>query len=380
MRRTLGFFVGLAIALGSVGLTSPASAVTDAECNRVSFTYSYNVSPYTARAGQAVAIGTNSTDLTCKAYTSQQQANVTYGQAGNGEFNFLVFGSDVGTTPCQYDVYVNNRIWVSGQTSYAPGTPGVQQSDVNITKLNRERLKTLLQVGSNEFRVVPFCPSYAAANAVTLRATVYTPDPSYSDSPGITINKGSVFALDRKVTVYLSFAGRISQYVISNYPDFRNSSTRLANYKHNDIEWTLPKSTDGYSKKYVYVKYRYWADADGLIPGAWSDTVYQDEIILDDIGPKVTYGLASKATGLWDLNMAVGTAKTKLRRFIIRGNDIASQVDKMQFSFNKSARGVKTFDYTDNFVILLPAKVSHVHVRLRDVNGNWGPWRFVKAK
>lgn len=356
-----------------------SSAVSATECNRVSFSYSYNVLPYTARAGQSVSIGTNANDATCNAYTTQNQANLTYGQAANGEFNFLVAGNEVGTEPCQFDVFVNGKRWVSGQTTFAAGSPNVQQSDVNITKLNRDRLKGLLNVGDNTFSVVPYCANYAPAN-ITLRANLYTPDPSYSDTPGISINQGDFFTLNRTVTVWLSFDDRISQYAISNYPDFRNSETRIANYKHNDVQWKLLPSSVGVTSKTVYVKYRLFADSEGLVPGAWSDTVYTDRIVLDDVGPRITSVKSTPATGLWDLNMATGTAKTKLRTITYTADDMASQVTQVQLSFVKGTKGAKTLSYTGTVKVLLPSKVSHIHMRAKDVNGNWGPWKFVRTR
>lgn len=123
MKKPLIFLSVTALAVALLTPVSGANALTSADCNRVTFNYSYNVEPYTARAGQSVAVGTNATAAECRALNDQHQANVTYGQAGNGEFNFTVIGEEVGTTPCQYDVYVNGRLWVSGQTTYAQGTP-----------------------------------------------------------------------------------------------------------------------------------------------------------------------------------------------------------------------------------------------------------------
>jgi hypothetical protein len=193
-----------------------------------------------------------------------------------------------------------------------------------------------------------------ATAALTL--TVTNP-PVSPGQLGVTVNNGAQYTNDKNVKVNLKFPAGTTQVLLSNDGGFLapQAFTPAA-----EVSWTLDSSGPERLPKTVYVRF--------LLSGFASET-FTDDIILDEIAPKVSSASVTPAAG------AANAAASKRYTVKVKASDSNSGVDKVQVTANKKKPG-KLLAYKRKLTVRLATRPKYL--RARDRAGNFSRWRRLR--
>jgi hypothetical protein len=177
---------------------------------------------------------------------------------------------------------------------------------------------------------------------------------------GVTINKGAQFTRTPSVTVNVNFPPNTSSFLFSNDGGFLDPAVFVPN---SSIPWRLDSSGPERLPKTIYVRF---------LLGAITSQTYQDDIILDEIPPKVDQASVAPAVSA---SGAATVARLKPWRVKTKARDSNSGVANVQVTTNKKKPG-PLLKYKRKFTIRSAKRPKFL--RARDRAGNYSKWRKLR--
>ena len=196
------------------------------------------------------------------------------------------------------------------------------------------------------------------ASATTGAELRVNPLPTAGTQFGVTINKGAQYTKSPDVTVTASFPPSSTSMLLSNDGGFLAPSVFPA---ATSVKWKLDSSGPERLPKTIYVRF---------LIGTVAGETFQDDIILDEVPPKVQQAIvapAAAASGAVARSSAL--RRWKLR---VRATDTNSGVSRVQVTSNKRKPG-RLLRYKRRMVVR--SKKRPRFVRARDRAGNSSRWR-----
>lgn len=194
--------------------------------------------------------------------------------------------------------------------------------------------------------------SATATAPVTITAT-----PTSKAQLGVSINDGAQFTNDPRVTVFCVWPAFASDALISNDGGFKNAvSFPVA----DQIPWTLDSSGPERLPKTIYVRFT---------AGDQVSETYQDDIILDQIPPKVEQAAVTPAAASAS---GAGAARVRAWKVRVKASDSNSGVGSVQITTSKSKPG-PLIKYRPKLIVR--SAKPPLYIRARDRAGNFSPWR-----
>jgi hypothetical protein len=177
---------------------------------------------------------------------------------------------------------------------------------------------------------------------------------------GVTINNGAQFTNKPAVTVTSTFPTFTTSLLFSNDGGFGKAQTFPAK---KDTAWVLDSSGPERLPKTIYVRF-----LNGLVPGE----THQDDIILDEIPPKVDQAVVVPPAAA---PAAATAAKLRTYKIKIKARDSNSGVAVVQITANKKKPG-KALKYKRKLTVKSAKKPKWA--RARDRAGNWSKWKKMR--
>jgi hypothetical protein len=182
---------------------------------------------------------------------------------------------------------------------------------------------------------------------------------------GVTINNGAQYTRTPDVVVSVSAPPTITQMLFSNDGGFL-APTVFAPQK--TVKWKLDSSGPERLPKTIYVRF---------LTGPFASETFQDDIILDEIPPKVEQAsVVPAAAGSSRASAVAAAAKAKRWTLKLKASDSNSGVAGVQITANKKKPG-KVLKYKRRVTIKTVG--SKLWVRAVDRAGNISPWRAAKS-
>ena len=151
-----------------------------------------------------------------------------------------------------------------------------------------------------------------------------------------------------------------SSFLFSNDGGFLSPAVFVPN---TEIPWKLDSSGPERLPKTIYVRF---------LLGAITSQTYQDDIILDEVPPKVDQASVAPAASA---SGAVVIARSKAWRIKVKARDTNSGVAKVQVTTNKKKPG-PLLKYKRKFTVRSAKKPKFL--RARDRAGNYSKWRKLR--
>ncbi|MEA2494351.1 MAG: hypothetical protein QOJ29_2262 [Thermoleophilaceae bacterium] len=180
---------------------------------------------------------------------------------------------------------------------------------------------------------------------------------------GVTINNGAQYTRTPDVEVSVSSPPTITQMLFSNDGGFL-APTVFAPQK--SVKWKLDSSGPERLPKQIYVRF---------LTGPFASETFQDDIILDEIPPKVEQASVAPAAAR-SSRASVAAAKAKRWKLRLKATDSNSGVAGVQITPNKKKPG-KVLNYKTRLTI--KAAGRKLWVRAIDRAGNVSAWRAAKS-
>ncbi|MEA2496794.1 MAG: hypothetical protein QOJ29_4705 [Thermoleophilaceae bacterium] len=179
---------------------------------------------------------------------------------------------------------------------------------------------------------------------------------------GVTINNGAQYTRTPNVTVTASFPTTTRNLLFANDGGFLAAATLPA---QKDTKWKLDSSGPERLPKIVYVRF---------VNGPLVSETHIDDIILDEIPPKVEQAVVAPAAAASSARFARASRRAKLRswKVKVRAKDSNSGVSKLQVTSNKKKPG-KVLKYKTRLKVKSRARPRWI--RARDKAGNWSKWK-----
>jgi PKD domain/Beta-propeller repeat len=176
---------------------------------------------------------------------------------------------------------------------------------------------------------------------------------------GVTINKGAQFTRTPNVTVNVKSPPNTSSFLFSNDGGFLAPAVFVPD---DTVQWTLDSSGPERLPKTIYVRF---------LLGAITSQTYQDDIILDEVPPKVSDASVAPAAA------ASGATISRLKawRVKVKARDSNSGVAKVQVTVDKRKPG-RLLKYKTKFTIRSAKRPKFL--RARDRAGNYSKWRKLR--
>jgi hypothetical protein len=181
--------------------------------------------------------------------------------------------------------------------------------------------------------------------------------PTLGKQFGVSINKGAQYTRSPDVTVTATFPVTITSMLFSNDGGFFAPAVFAP---LPEVKWKLDSSGPERLPKTIYVRF-----LTSLIP---SET-FQDDIILDEIPPKVSQAAVSAPPAAATV---VRAAKLKTWKVKVKATDSNSGVASVQVTANKKKPG-KPLKYKTKLTVKSAARPKFV--RARDRAGNFSTWK-----
>ena len=307
----------------------------------------------------------------------------TYSSLPDGSYTFEIAAVDPGSTPgplTQRPFEVDTRPIaafaiapnpvLAGRTAVFDGTAS-SGADQPIVKyewdLNGdgvfERNTGTAATTSQSFglpQTTPVSLRVTDAGGLTATATAdlrVTANPSASQL-GVTINNGAQFTRTPNVTVTANFPAATTSMLFSNDGGFLKPSTFPPD---KTTKWKLDSSGPERLPKTIYVRF---------LNGPIVSETHQDDIILDEIPPKVQEAVvtsdAPAASG------AASAARLRSWKVKVKAKDSNSGVSRVQVTSNKRKPG-KALKYKRRLTVKSAKRPRWL--RARDRAGNWSKWK-----
>ena len=181
---------------------------------------------------------------------------------------------------------------------------------------------------------------------------IVLPSPDPDRPEGVSINDGSSFTNNPKVTLTFGWDGLVDKIRISNDGGFAPSKSSIRDLSSGVTQnWTLDEVAAERIPRQVYVKLH-------SVEQGWQKQTYTDDIILDTIKPQV---LSASLSGSGAASLASG------RMVRIRAKDNRSGIASMQVSKGKPSKRAKVVKYRKAVKV---AGSGPLFVRVRDGAGN----------
>jgi hypothetical protein len=175
---------------------------------------------------------------------------------------------------------------------------------------------------------------------------------------GVTINNGAQFTRSPDVTVTANFPAGTSSLLFSNDGGFLEPTTFKA---QKATKWKLDSSGPERLPKTIYVRF---------LNGPIVSETHQDDIILDEVPPKVTTAQVAPAAAT--SSSLASAARLRSWKVKVKAKDSNSGVSKLQVTSNKKKPG-KVLKYKTRLKV--KSKKRPRWIRARDRAGNWSHWK-----
>lgn len=177
---------------------------------------------------------------------------------------------------------------------------------------------------------------------------------------GVTINKGAQFTRTPRVTVNVNAPPNTSSFLFSNDGGFLAPAVFVPS---TTIPWRLDSSGPERLPKTIYVRF---------LLGAITSQTYQDDIILDEVPPKIDQASVAPAGSA---SAAAVIARSKPWRVKVKARDSNSGVARVQVTTSKKKPG-PLLKYKTKFTVRSAKKPNFL--RARDRAGNYSKWRKLR--
>jgi hypothetical protein len=177
---------------------------------------------------------------------------------------------------------------------------------------------------------------------------------------GVTINKGAQYTKSPNVTVGAVFPAGTTSLLFSNDGGFLEPTQFNPS---PTVKWKLDSSGPERLPKTIYVRF---------LVGTFAGQTFQDDIILDEVPPKVTEAAVAPAAPAAAAARVATVSRLRSWKVRMRAKDTNSGVSRVQVTSNKKKPG-KLLKYKKRFKV--KSKKRPRWVRARDKAGNYSKWR-----
>jgi hypothetical protein len=182
---------------------------------------------------------------------------------------------------------------------------------------------------------------------------------------GVTINNGAQYTRTPNVTVASNFSLSTTSLLFSNDGGFLAPSTFPA---QKATKWKLDSSGPERLPKTIYVRF---------LAGLFVSETHQDDIILDEIPPKVQQATVAPAAAAPSAAATAAATRKKTWSVRVKAADSNSGVSHVQVTAAKKHPG-KAIKYKRKLKVKSAKRPRWL--RARDRAGNWSKWKQLRRR